>query len=226
MPHLIFKSGLSNFWFTSDSHYWHTNMCYSDSVWSDKETSTRRFKDTKEMSDHIVNQINKYVKEDDILFHLGDWSFSGIQNIWNFRRRLLCKNIYLVIGNHDTHIGKNIFLPNCIYDNGKINSCKTKSDYHEDNWVKAHEIFSGVFDYLEIQIDKDLLCLMHYPIASWNRGFIMVHGHTHGNYPIVKNRLDVSIDNAFKLFNEYRPFTLSDILGIKDEDQLNDIFAY
>ena len=38
------------------------------------------------MSQHIVEQINKYVQQDDILIHLGDWSFSGIEIIWNFKK--------------------------------------------------------------------------------------------------------------------------------------------
>ena len=44
---------------------------------------------------------------EDTLYHLGDWSFGGIENIWNFRKRINCKNIYLVPGNHDHHIKKN-----------------------------------------------------------------------------------------------------------------------
>lgn len=222
------KSGETNIWFTSDSHYWHKNICYADSTWSDKETSTRLFKSTQEMSKHIVDQINKYVKEDDILFHMGDWSFDGVQNIWNFRKQLNCKNIHLMIGNHDHHIKRNIILPNCIrkepYSTEFIDGKYINPEY--PNWVKARELFSSVHQYLEIQIDKQLVCMMHYPIASWNRQHIMIHGHTHGIYPVVDNRLDVGIDNSFKLFKEYRPFSWEDVLKVKNHTKLMDRYSY
>ena len=84
---LKFNSKERNIWFTSDTHYWHKNITYGVSVWPDKENNCRKFNTTQEMSSHIVDQINKYVGQDDVLFHLGDWSFGGIQNIWNFRRQ-------------------------------------------------------------------------------------------------------------------------------------------
>ncbi len=44
------------------------------------------------------------VKPNDIIYHLGDWSFGGHENIKIFRNRIKCKNIHLILGNHDHHI--------------------------------------------------------------------------------------------------------------------------
>ena len=96
-----------NIWFTSDTHYSHKNICLGVSEWSEPERSCRNFLNLTEMNDEIVYQINRNVKEDDILFHLGDWSFGGIDKIWEFRKKINCKNIHLVLGNHDHHIKKN-----------------------------------------------------------------------------------------------------------------------
>lgn len=203
-------------WFTSDSHYWHKNITYGESVWPSKDMSTRRFDTTQEMSNHIVEQINKYVAEDDILFHLGDWSFSGINNIWNFRKQLKVKEIHLLIGNHDNHIVKNYELPNVrrvepyssILEDGKPIS----GEYPD--YVEAQTIFKSVNKMLEIEIDGIGLHLLHYPLESWNSRHgktIHLHGHTHGNLPIKEGRLDVGIDNAFKLFGEYKPFSWEEI---------------
>ena len=74
-------------WFISDTHFGHKNICYGVSEWENKITNTRPFNSLEEMNWAIVNSINNYVKEDDILYHLGDWSFGGIENIWNFRKR-------------------------------------------------------------------------------------------------------------------------------------------
>lgn len=187
-----FKIDLSEVtpWFTSDTHYAHKNMVRALSTWEDVENSTRDFKTIEAMSDHVVNQINKYVGEDDILFHLGDWSFGGYQNIKEFRNRIKCKNIYLMPGNHDTHIVNDIKVTPGLY---------------------AQELFTEVSDYMEIEIEKTKICMMHYPIQEWNRRHIHLHGHTHARLALKKDRLDVGMDNAFKLFKEYRPFSWGDI---------------
>ena len=193
------KSNEKDIWFTSDTHYWHKNITSGESVWPNKEENCRQFDTTQEMSRNLVEQINLCVKQDDILFHLGDWSFGGINNIWNFRNQIICKNIHLIFGNHDHHIIKNAFLPNA--------------------YVDSQDIFSSTHQYLEIFIDGRMLCLFHYPIEEWNdrhHQSWMIHGHTHTRAPIKDKRFDVGVDNAFKLFGKYRPFNwkeLSKILG-------------
>ena len=68
-----------NIWFTSDSHYGHTNIAGPKvSRW---QRGYRDFNSVWEMNKSLIDGINKYVKEDDILYHLGDWSFGGIHNI-------------------------------------------------------------------------------------------------------------------------------------------------
>ena len=86
-------------WISSDWHYWHKNITYGESVWQDKEINTRKFDTTQEMSRKLVENINKYVKQDDEIYFLGDFAFSGIENIWNFRKQIICKNIYFA-GRH------------------------------------------------------------------------------------------------------------------------------
>ena len=209
-------------WFTADTHYWHKNITYGESVWANKETGCRRFDTTQEMSRHVVEQINKYVGQDDILIHLGDWSFSGIENIWNFYKQLIVKNIYLCIGNHDNNIRKNYILPNVyraephssILLDGK-GIYQSNSEYPD--YVEAQSLFTVVDDYMEIMIEKNLFCCMHYPIDEWNdrhHKAFMLHGHQHGNNTYKKGRLDVGMDNAYKLFGEYKPFSYEDIMEI------------
>lgn len=213
-----FNSKEKAIWFTSDTHYWHKNITYGESVWPNKETGCRRFNTTKEMSQHIVYQINKYVKEDDILFHLGDWSFSGIDNIWNFRKQIHCKNIHIITGNHDHHIINNKILPNCFFDE-LDNVVSTRTVIYND-WrdtlfqVTSKDIFKSINNYLEIFIDNKMLCLFHYPIEEWNdrhHQSLMLHGHSHGNAPIKEKRLDIGLDNIFKLLGEYRPISWTEI---------------
>ena len=136
-------------WFTSDTHAYHKNICYGISTWDNREYTTRKFDNELIMTQHITDNINKYVAEDDILIHLGDWSFGGIDNVWNFRKQIKCKNIYLVLGNHDHHIRNNKLLPNTLHR-------------------YAQSLFVAVEHYLEILIDDTLFCCMHFPIEEWN----------------------------------------------------------
>ena len=92
-------------WITSDTHYGHTNICRGVTNWRLPNgdipvNQTRDFLTIDKMNATIVNNINGIVGQDDILIHLGDWSFGGFENIEEFRNRIICQNIHLILGNH------------------------------------------------------------------------------------------------------------------------------
>jgi len=196
--------------FTSDTHYGHTNICRGVSKWRDVNgnvpvSQTRDFKTLYHMNDAIVESINSVVGEDDILFHLGDWSFGGFENIAEFRNRIVCKNIHLVLGNHDHHI--------------------------ENNRDGIQDLFSSVNQYLRLQVSvypgtvlhtgKVDLVLMHYPIASWhnmNDGVIHLHGHVHlpPNKKLAQGKaMDVGVDGNFLV-----PYSLNEITRIMNNQPI------
>ena len=59
--------------FTSDTHYNHSNICSATTNWSVNDGYARTFNSLEHMNTTIVNNINNMVGEDDILIHLGDW---------------------------------------------------------------------------------------------------------------------------------------------------------
>lgn len=190
---------MANIWITSDTHYAHKNICYGVSEWEDKERSARRFDTLEEMNSTIVGQINNFVKEDDILYHLGDWSFGEFQNIKEFKDKLIVKDIRLVLGNHDNNIKKN-----------KENS---------------KELFTEILPQgYKLKINKTTLILSHYPIDRWEDcefGSIHLHGHTHHSLDtcdlnVLYRRMDVGID-----WEEFRPYHIDEVLSIKDRPYLN-----
>lgn len=195
---------MKNIYFTSDTHYAHKNICRGITGWEENvgEQKTRDFRTLDEMNDTIVNSINGMVKENDILYHLGDWSFGGIDNIWNFRKQIKCRNIHLIYGNHDHHIEANRML--------------TISEYAI---VPAHKIFSSVQYYKEIKVAGQMIVLSHYAHRVWNhshKGAIHLYGHSHASLENVEwgRSMDVGIDNAFILFGEYRPISIDEVLSI------------
>jgi calcineurin-like phosphoesterase family protein len=187
-----------NIFFTSDTHYNHSNICRATTNWKDATDKTRDFKSLGEMNDALVSNINMNVDENDILFHLGDWSFGGFEMISEFRNRINCKNIHLLLGNHDHHI--------------------------ERNKENIQSLFSSVNQYVKLDIqrpgpttksklDTFRLILMHFPIASWdgmNDGVIHLHGHVHLPMHLRVGQgksIDVGVDG-----NNMEPLSLNKIL--------------
>lgn len=206
-------------YFTSDAHYGHKNICKGVSEWVDDGTHeqqrTRDFNTLEEMNDAIVNGINSVVDENDELYYLGDWSFGGIQNIWEFRKRIKCKNIYLILGNHDHHIENNRVLSNTAW---KIeDSIPSKLDKNIDH-VRSQELFKSVSHIKTVTINKHTFFLSHYAHRVWNKshhGVIHLYGHSHNTIDNTWGKsMDVGIDAVFALKGKYRPLSVTEILEI------------
>jgi calcineurin-like phosphoesterase family protein len=196
---LVLEKG-QHLFFTSDTHYGHTNICRATTKWTGADNMTRNFKSLEHMNDAIADNINEIVNENDILIHLGDFSFGGFDNISEFRNRIVCKNIHLVLGNHDHHI--------------------------ERNKENIQELFTSVNHYINLDIrrpssirkgemDKFKFVLMHFPIASWdgmNDGVMHLHGHVHlpKHQRIAGGRaMDVGVDG-----NDMYPLGMFEVLNL------------
>jgi calcineurin-like phosphoesterase family protein len=196
---IVLEKG-QNLFFTSDTHYNHSNICRATTRWTDADNVTRDFKSLDHMNDTIVNNINEIVGENDILIHLGDWSFGGFEMVEEFRSRIICKNVHLVLGNHDHHIERN------------------KDD--------IRRLFTSVNHYINLdirrpstvkkgEIDKFKFVLMHFPIASWdgmNDNVMHLHGHVHlpKHQRIAEGKaMDVGVDG-----NDMYPLGLFEVLNL------------
>lgn len=196
-------------WFTSDTHYNHANICSSTTKWNNP-TTTREFNSLEHMNTHLVGNINEVVGQDDILFHLGDWSFGGFEQIQKFREQIVCKNVHLILGNHDHHI--------------------------ENNREDCQKLFSSVNKYLDLTVKWNVgtpfngehkFILMHFPIASWDnmaRGSIHLHGHVHFN----PNRrigpgkmMDVGCDG-----NNLYPIEMSEVFKLLRNQPIKSLFEF
>ena len=201
---IVLENGQGLF-FTSDTHYAHTNIAgESVSRW---QRGYRDFGSVWEMNESLIEGINKYVKEDDILYHLGDWSFGGIHNIKLFRDSIICQNIHLILGNHDEHI-------------------VDKEVKFHDSSFNPIELFSSVQDVLHLEIGKTKIFLSHYSHRVWNgshKGVIHLYGHSHGSIPDFGRSMDVGVDVAYRMFGEYRPFNIEDITRIMDKREIHQI---
>lgn len=189
------KLTAKNIWFTSDTHYGHKNICRGVTNWKSEDpaallAATRDFTTLEDMNEAIVSNINSIVAENDWLIHLGDWSFGGIENIDAFRDQIACKNIVLILGNHDHHI--------------------------EADKFRIRTAFTHVAHYEEMSVNEHKFILCHYPIISWNgmrKGTHMLHGHQHLKGEAIfgqGKRMDIGMDGS----KEFRPYHIEEVVDL------------
>lgn len=194
-----------NIWFTSDTHYHHKNIVRGSSSWefqryegsgNSQAIGVRDFDTLEEHNELIINNFNSLIKPQDELWHLGDWSFGGHEQIKIFRDRLVCRNINLVFGNHDQHIE-----PSSSPYRSLFRSCQ----YYKEMSFKVDQKWG--------EFKKVNIILLHYAMRVWNRshhGSIHLYGHSHGTLPDAGNRsMDVGVDT-----HDLYPYHLDEILDL------------
>lgn len=140
------------------------------------EMQPRRFNSIEEHDEHIVKCWNSVVRDDDIVYHLGDFAFQLTVQAdkvrWYFSR--LNGKKHLIIGNHD------------VDKKGNLHPTIASLDWAEQpQWMK---------------ITKDggkKLVLCHYAIREWQgarNGSYHFYGHSHGKLPGVGLSRDVGVD--------------------------------
>lgn len=181
---------MNKVFFTSDLHFHHKRIV---------ELSNRGVDTNQENHDEwLIDLWNSQVNSGDVVYHLGDFSFSDKYNEIESIIEKLNGNIFLIKGNHD----KREILAS-LEQNKKV--------------VK-------VFDYLERKFNKIDFILFHYPIGSFNKqryGAFHLHGHSHGNYSDTKGRmLDVGPDSAYNIFGRHKFFSLENVVEILKDKKI------
>lgn len=174
--------------FTSDLHFGHKNIC--------KFTDRSKVVLQEEHDQWLSEVWNSQVKKSDIVYVLGDLSFSDYERTAKVFS-VLNGQIFVVKGNHDRreHLDK----------------------------LKAIHIIQGWYEYKEKKINDVSICMFHFPIACWYKqgyGAWHLHGHSHGNFQQDGKCLDVGIDSAYNVFGEHKLFTFQDVADIMQSKQV------
>lgn len=177
-------------WVTSDHHFRHANIL---------KYCNRDFPDIERHDNSLIEVWNSVVSAGDTVYHLGDFTLGNVRS---------AREIFVQL-------------------NGSI-KILGNSWHHDQRWIlhSYHfETLSG-FTYIDLPIvvlePEEAKCsapiiMCHYPFEIWDRkhyGSIHFHGHSHSELHRVHNRLDVGVDMAYKLFGEYRPFSLHEAISI------------
>ena len=192
-----FSTKDQNIFFTSDTHFWHENIL---------KFCNRPFSSIEEMNDTIINNWNSVVKENDIVFHLGDFCFCGSDKFKELIEKLNGK-IYLILGNHDL---------------------KTIKQWHETK-------FEGVYQQMCIKIDGKKIYLNHFPFLCYAGTYYryedavwQLFGHVHSSDKnkngfasqrlsmLFPTQYDVGVDN-----NNYTPISFEEVKNIIETQMLS-----
>lgn len=179
-----------NIFFTGCTHINHDRII---------ELCQRPFQSIDEHDNYLINQINITVNKNDRLYLLGDiGAFKNINETKDFRKKINCSDVRLVIGNHDP----------------------LSMTAYKGIFQQAGDILEYVFGTEKFQ--RIIMC--HYSMLVWNqsfRGSYHCYSHTHAKIESLcdqimpqRRSLDVGVDNAARLFGEYRPFSLDEIISL------------
>jgi len=169
------EPGSEKTFFTSDTHFGHRLMARERGFDGDIDA----------MDKVLIKNWNAVVKQNDVVYHLGDFSFRkrgetlGILHQLNGRIRF-------IRGNHDGVV------------KGEVLSCF--------EWQKSY--------YVAKAPDNGKIILAHFPFEVWDKshyGSWHLHGHCHGSLRTTRDikRIDVGVDT-----NDLKPYSMEEIEAI------------
>lgn len=163
---------MNNVWFTSDFHLGHFNII---------RYCKRPFGSLREMDDVIVERVNACVRPNDVLYFLGDFCMGKEEQVITYRKRLACRKIHFIEGNHD----------------------KTTR--------KQQQLFASWGLLSEVHVAQQRIVLCHYAMRVWPhhaQGAWHLYGHSHGNLPDepFALSLDIGVDT-----HDFRPWHFEEI---------------
>lgn len=174
---------MKSIWFTSDQHFWHTRVI---------QYCNRPFDSIEEMNEAIVENYNKLVKPEDLVYHLGDFSMA-IKPVEDITPRLNGQKI-LIAGNHD--------FCHPSHKKGRKEPTKWLEKYKECGFTEIHL-------HLDILLDDQWINLSHFPYKDLEDGehglkhaqyrlnhspLHLLHGHVHNSWKTKSNMLNVGVD--------------------------------
>lgn len=189
--------------FTADHHFGHENLIVKYHL--------RPFTDVDEMDEVMIAKWNEVVSDDDVVYHLGDFTLEDehvarkyfarlngricvLANMWHHDRQWLP---YFNILGHLAHFPKL----------ARWTGARSASGHRPEILPALH-----VLELPELGSGKHPLAitLCHYPLAVWDRkhyGAWHLHGHCHGQYQGDGYILDVGVDS-----NDFAPVSLDSII--------------
>lgn len=138
------------------------------------------------MDQELINRWNSAVGDEDEVWHLGDFAIrQSPERVLQLLQALHGRK-HLIFGNND-----DVAVTGC------------------PGW-------QSVQPYAELAVGDRRLVLCHYPFRTWrnmHRGWINLHGHSHGRLKPLTRQFDVGVDVW-----DFRPVEIGDLLTRVEEN--------
>lgn len=182
--------------FTSDLHLGHANIILT--CGRNLEGCGENLATVDEMNDFLIRKWNEKVKEDDIVYILGDLSYRSSISVKTYLKQLKGRK-HLIVGNHDFQWQKNI--------------------------ANINDYFESVSDMKVIRLGEKLITLCHYPLLEWNGSrraknqqtsiSWLIHGHIHNSrdnvFEYIRDNLPCALNCGVDI-NGFEPVTFEELL--------------
>lgn len=179
-------------WFISDTHFGHENII---------KYARRPFETVEQMDNEIVNNWNSRVSNNDIVYHLGDFTLGSLNQFNKYFSQL---NGIIKILKYEWHHDKRWLMD--MYD----------SHNHSNEHILINPLVVLEINGLKAENSKfnKKITLCHYPMEEWESqhyGSLHLHGHVHtvGNLTHTLNKLDVGVDNT-----NFKPISLGEVVEL------------
>lgn len=158
-------------WVTSDTHFHHKNILKY-------EASNRPFKDRDEMNEELIKRWNEKVGIYDVVFHLGDFSFSSPNKIRQTVERLNGRK-FLLLGNHDrvkgydwNNLGFERVFNNPFIMDGKFIFSHEPLGFIPDGKVNVYGHVHGSSHFNTVDSNRICVCVERWNCAPVEYGFV------------------------------------------------------
>jgi calcineurin-like phosphoesterase family protein len=101
---------MTKVFFTADCHFEHEAII---------KHCNRPFKNKEHMNETIIKRWNNKVKENDLVYHLGDFAFKGESKAKEFSNKLNGEIVHIQ-GNHDKNNGVKTYITHAIMEFGGL----------------------------------------------------------------------------------------------------------
>ena len=196
--------------FTSDPHLGH-NPKWDVPLWQ-----ARGYANVKEHDDMWMDITNELVREDDILFMLGDFCLNTTIDQFNaYLDRIRCRNLWCLFGNHNNPHEKAIYR--------KAMGTEHIGPFAVEKYPFQYKNMLYIGHRIEAVINGQFMVMDHYPLYVWNEmahGAWMLCGHSHNGCPLSRGDnhqgkiLDVGWDGHGK------PWSMSELQEVMNKKQI------
>jgi calcineurin-like phosphoesterase family protein len=168
----------------------------------------------------IINVTNDCVRENDILFMIGDLCLNSTpQKVEQYLARIRCKNFWCLWGNHNNPHEKSIYRP----ERDKLLAPGVRA-----NWVYPVKYKNMVYlgHYHECTVNNQFIVMCHYPFMSWNQlghGAWMLCGHEHGGLPATRPEATDGkiLDLGWDMY--HKPLSFTELKKIMDTKSISSV---